>query len=70
MEAVDDVLAACDIGVADFLASAYCKRPEYVGIFREWQYMHGQEAMPVVPVYCDICRDDLLFELELDAVKR
>ncbi len=51
-------------------ASAYCKRPEYVGIFREWQHMHGQETMPVVPVHCDICRDDLLFELELDAVKR
>ncbi len=27
-------------------------------------------ALPHVKVYCDVCRDDLLFEIELDAVKK
>ncbi len=50
-------------------ASAYCKQPEYLGVFLEWQRRHGLSGMPMVPVHCDICRGDLLFELELDAVR-
>jgi enamine deaminase RidA (YjgF/YER057c/UK114 family) len=71
MKVIAAILEAHGMSWADVTrASAYCKRPEYVAVFREWQLSHGQMAMPVVPVYCDICRGDLLFELELDALQR
>lgn len=48
-------------------ATAYFKRPSDEQVFQNWLTVHGLGAMPVVPVHCDICRDDLLFEIELDA---
>jgi enamine deaminase RidA (YjgF/YER057c/UK114 family) len=48
-------------------ATAYFKSIDDVGLFRNWCAQAGLENMPVVPVHCDICRDDLLFEIELDA---
>mgnify|MGYP001627459057 CR=1 FL=1 len=47
-------------------AIAYCKHPAYRRHFDAWCAAHGLE-LPVIAVHCDICRDDLLFELELDA---
>lgn len=47
-------------------AIAYCKQPEYRVHFESWCAEHGLE-LPVFAVHCDICRDDLLFEIELDA---
>jgi len=35
--------------------------------FRSGSKRNELQTMPYVPVHCDICRDDLLFELELDA---
>ena len=35
--------------------------------FDAWCVAHGYEHLPVVPVHADVCRHDLLFELELDA---
>ncbi len=70
MNVIAAILQEQEMSWADVTrATAYCKRPEYLGIFREWQQRHGLEQMPVVPVHADICRDDLLFELELDAVR-
>lgn len=48
-------------------AIAYFKHPAFTPYFDAWCASRELRQMPVVPVHCDICRDDLLFELELDA---
>lgn len=48
-------------------ALAYCKQPAYAQVFAAWLHDRGLDAMPYAPVYSDICRSDLLFEVELDA---
>lgn len=45
---------------------AYCKTPE---IEQLWQRIRPEVAWPVVTVIADVCRDDLLFELEATAVR-
>jgi enamine deaminase RidA (YjgF/YER057c/UK114 family) len=68
MEVVEAILRSRGMGFADITrANAYCKRPEYLPYFRAWQQAHGAVAMPALPIHCDICRDDLLFEIEVDA---
>ncbi len=47
-------------------ATAYFKYPLDAAAFDAWQAQH-RVSLPAVYVHCDICRDDLLFELELDA---
>jgi enamine deaminase RidA (YjgF/YER057c/UK114 family) len=55
----------------DFLdlkrATAYFKHRTHTGAFTEWCIAHGLFSLPVVVTNCDLCRDDLLFELEADA---
>lgn len=46
---------------------AYFKSPGYAPAFDLWCERAGWRNPPVVRLHCDICRDDLLFELELDA---
>lgn len=48
-------------------ATAYFKHPAFTPYFDAWCAARDLRGMPVVPMHCDICRDDLLFELELDA---
>lgn len=68
MEVVEAILRPRGMGFDDVTrATAYFKHPQDVMVFRNWQAKRGLSAMPVVPVHCDICRDDLLFEIELDA---
>lgn len=68
MDVVEAILRSRGMGFADVTrANAYCKRPEYLPYFRAWQQVHGATAMPALPIHCDICRDDLLFEIEVDA---
>jgi len=71
MEVVRAILESRGMGWEDLTrAIAYFKHPEYLTAFI--RYCEGQSlpALPVVPVHCDICRDDLLFEIEADAVKK
>ncbi|MBN1343040.1 MAG: hypothetical protein JXQ73_10195 [Phycisphaerae bacterium] len=49
-------------------AIAYLKYAEDVSAFEKYCAAEGLEEMPVVRVHGDICRDDLLFEIELDAI--
>lgn len=48
-------------------ATAYFQHPLFKAYFDSWCADRHLRHMPVVPVHCDICREDLLFELELDA---
>lgn len=48
-------------------ATAYFEDPSFKPLLDTWCVTHSLGYMPVVPVHCDICRKDLLFEIELDA---
>ncbi|HEY0945471.1 MAG TPA: Rid family hydrolase [Opitutaceae bacterium] len=68
MEVVAAILESRGMTFADVTrATAYFKAPAYRDIFEAWRKVRALQAMPVVAVHCDICRDDLLFEIELDA---
>lgn len=68
MEVVEAILRPRGMGFEDVTrATAYFKHPQDVTVLQNWLAERGLNAMPVVPVHCDICRDDLLFEIELDA---
>jgi enamine deaminase RidA (YjgF/YER057c/UK114 family) len=49
-------------------ATVFVKRPEYVSIFREMATARGLDHFPAVCVVTDICRKELLFEIDAEAV--
>ena len=68
MRVVGAILEVRGLGWSDVTrALAYFKSPAYVPAFEAWCREHGWENPPCINLHCDICRDDLLFELELDA---
>jgi len=50
-------------------AVMYLKYPEYMKPWQDWLQANGLAAMPLITIEADVCRDDLLVEVELDAVK-
>ena len=48
----------------------YLKEESYLPLWRRKAAERGLEAMPCSPVHADVCRDDLLVEMELDAIRR
>ncbi len=71
MEVVEAILASRGMGWHDATrAVMYLKKAEYLEDWQAWLKARGLESMPLVTVEADVCRDDLLVELEIDAVKR
>jgi len=69
MQVVEAILASRQLSFAHVSrASAYFKTPADVAVWEDWRARHELRTMPVVCAACDICRDDLLFEIELDAI--
>ncbi len=50
-------------------AVAYIKHAAAAPAWRDWLAAHDLCDLPVVTTENDICRDDLLFEIELDAIR-
>lgn len=48
-------------------ATAYFEHPLFRSYFDVWCATHHLEDLPVISIHADVCRSDLLFELELDA---
>ncbi|HEY9248467.1 MAG TPA: endoribonuclease L-PSP, partial [Rariglobus sp.] len=70
MDVIAAILRSRGLGFADVTrASAYFKRVQDLPHFERWLGSHGFGSMPYLPMHCDVCRDDLLFELELDACR-
>ncbi len=68
MEVVAGILQSRGMDYRDVTrATAYYRDPSYVKYFNEWCAERNLQSMPVVNTHCVVCRDDLLFELELDA---
>ena len=49
-------------------AVAYFKQPEFAGVFNRYCVEHGLDSLPVAMLSDDVCRQDLLFEIEADAL--
>jgi enamine deaminase RidA (YjgF/YER057c/UK114 family) len=49
---------------------AYVKNATGLPAWFSYCEAHGLPLMPILATNCDICRDDLLFELEVDAIRR
>ena len=69
MEVVEAILKSRGMGFENTArATVYFKNRDDAAAFTGWSNRHGGQLLPAVLVHCDICRDDLLFEIELDAV--
>ena len=70
MQVVAAILESRRMTFADTaFATAFFKHPADAPLFADWLARHGLQSMPVVSARCDICRDNLLFEIELEAVQ-
>lgn len=70
MDVVEAILIARGMSFADLCrATAYYRRAADAPRFADWLRRNELESLPVVHTVCDICRDDLLFELEADAAQ-
>jgi len=49
---------------------AYFKEPQYAPLFGEYCARNGLHGLNCVPAMTTVCREELLFELELDAASR
>lgn len=71
MEVIAAILESRGMAFRDVTrATAYFQHPLFVPYFERWCDARELRHLPCVPVHCDICRHDLLFELELDAAAR
>jgi enamine deaminase RidA (YjgF/YER057c/UK114 family) len=69
MQVVEAILASRGYALADLnRAIAYFKHGADAPLFAEWCAARGV-SIPFIPIECDICRDDLLFEIEADAFR-
>ena len=70
MQVVAAILESRRMTFADTaFTTAFFKHPADAPLFADWLAQHGLQSMPVVSAVCDICRDNLLFEIELEAVQ-
>jgi enamine deaminase RidA (YjgF/YER057c/UK114 family) len=68
MEVVEAILRSRGFNFSDLTrATAYFKHRADVSAFTEWCAARDLRSLPAVAVHGDICRKDLLFELEVDA---
>ncbi|MEI7901309.1 MAG: hypothetical protein WCK89_13745 [bacterium] len=71
MDVVEAILVSRDMGWKDTTrAVMYLKKASYMEEWQAWLRAHALETMPLLTIEADICRDDLLVELEIDTVKK
>lgn len=69
MEVVQAILRSRGFSLGDLSrATAYFRRAAEVPVFAEWLAARQLSHLPAVTAECEVCRDDLLFELEAEAV--
>jgi hypothetical protein len=69
MEVTDAILKSRKMDWSDITrAIAYFKNAEDVMLLNEYCRMNQLTPFPVIITKRDICRDDLLFEIEVDAI--
>jgi enamine deaminase RidA (YjgF/YER057c/UK114 family) len=67
-EVVGDILKSRGLGFADTArAVAYFKDASGAQLFTDWLARRGLQNLPLISTIAAVCREELLFELELDA---
>ncbi len=70
MNAVYAILQSRGYGWGDVSrAIVYLKEPAFLSAWRAWLSAHDLPADFAAETVCDVCRDEWLFEIELDALK-
>ena len=70
MDAVLAILESRGYGWQDTVRSiVYLKKPEFLSAWRAWLAARGLPVTFAAETVCDVCRDEWLFEIELDAQK-
>ena len=70
MEVVGAMLNHSGMELTDITrAIAYFRHPEHTSLWNDYCRDRSLPPLPVIVTQCDICRDDLLFEIELDAMR-
>jgi len=68
MDVVEAILRSRGLDLTDITrATAYFRHAGDAYLFTEWLATNHSIQIPVPTAQCDVCRDDLLFELEADA---
>jgi enamine deaminase RidA (YjgF/YER057c/UK114 family) len=68
-EVVEFILSSRGFAFTDLTcATAYLRRPIEADAFAEWLAANRWSHLPVISAQCDVCRDDLRFELEAEAM--
>jgi len=71
IDKIEKLIGKKGAGLKDVAAATiFVKRPEYAGIFWEMARGRGLEEFPALCVVADVCRDELLFEIDGEAVVR
>jgi enamine deaminase RidA (YjgF/YER057c/UK114 family) len=69
MEVIYAILKSRKMEWSDIARSiAYFKNAEDAKLLQDYCRMKELPSFPVIAAQCDICRDDLLFEIEVDAI--
>jgi hypothetical protein len=70
MEVVGEILKSRQMDWGDVTrALAYFKRAEDASLLAAYRQENDLPRFPVIVAENDVCRDELLFELEIDAVQ-
>lgn len=68
LDKVEALMAQNGSGLRDITAATvFVKHAEYAGIFREMIMARGLADLPAICIVADVCRDDLLFEIDAEA---
>jgi len=71
MEVVEAILTSRGMGWKDATrAVMYLKKAAYMEVWQAWLKAHALESMPLITIEADVCRDDLLVEIEVDTVAK
>lgn len=71
LDKIKTLLSQEGAGLTDICAATvFVKRPEYSEVFWEVAAGRGLENFPAVCVVADVCREELLFEIDAEAVGR
>lgn len=70
MHVAQAILESQRMSFADVsFATAFFRSPADAPLLADWLTRRGLQGMPMICAACDICRGDLLFEIELQAVQ-
>jgi len=71
LEVVEAILARNAMSLSDTVrAIGYFRHSEHIPLWHDYCRARKMPPLPILLTECDICRDNLLFEIELDAARQ